>query len=104
MTNPGPWTPPGSPPQTKQRFAILDMLLIIVMIGAAAMCGFALLFAIVESDDQALVISLLFLATVILSGLGRVVVHIAQTLDRIAAGAAAGRAMGEWHAGGRPTP
>ena len=91
MTNPGPWTPTGTPPQTKPRFEILDMLLIIVMIGTAAMCGFALLFALIEGDGQAFVISLLFLATVILSGLGRVVVHIAQTLDRIAAGGPRGR-------------
>lgn len=91
MTTPGPWTPTNTPAQTKPRFAILDTLLIIGMLGASAMCAFALLFALIESDEQAFVISLIFLATVILAGLGRVVVHIAQTLDRIAAGVAAGR-------------
>lgn len=84
MTNPGPWTPAGTTPQTKQSFGTLDILLILAMIVSGLMFAFALFFGINEGDDQALVISGLSLTVLILSSLGRVVIHIAQTLDRMA--------------------
>lgn len=85
MTNPGPWTPPGSPPQTKQRFEILDMGMILVMIAAGLMFAIAAIFVVMDSEPESFMAAGASLTVLILASLGRVVIHMAQTLDRIAA-------------------
>ncbi|MGW8593250.1 hypothetical protein ACWGLC_16285 [Dietzia sp. NPDC055877] len=85
MTNPGPWTPPGSQPQNKQRFEILDMAMILVMIAAGLMFAIAAIFVVMDSEPESFMAAGGSLTVLILAGLGRVVIHMAQTLDRIAA-------------------
>ena len=91
MTNPGPWTPdqrrsvnPGPQQGRNPVFTNLDSVLIVVMVLSGLVFVIATIGAIADDHAGALMIAGLGLTITILCGLGRVVIHIAQTLDRIA--------------------
>ena len=90
MTNPGPWTPPGTqaqPQASKPAFQILDMGLTLVMIAAGLMFAIAAIFVVMDSEPESFMAAGASLTVLILASIGRVVIHVAQTLDRIAADA-----------------
>lgn len=107
MTNPGPWTPPGTqaqPQAPKSAFQILDMGLTLVMIAAGLLFVFAGIFVVTDGDPEAAMFAGGGLSILLLAGVGRVLVHIARTLDRMAVDAREVRGIGEWwlsHGGGR---
>lgn len=84
MTNPGPWIPAGTAPAAKPRFDGLDSILIVVMALAGFVFVAAVFFAFADGDDGAFAVAGLSLMIAIMCGLGRVIIHIAQTLDRMA--------------------
>ena len=81
----GPWTPTNTPARTKQSFAILDTVLLVVIALALGLAGFAILFILIEGGDpESFGVLGGGIVTAIMAELGRVIIHIAQTLDRIA--------------------
>ena len=94
MTNPGPWTHPGAKATT--RFSGLDAALLVVMIVSGIVFVFGVIVAFADDSPESFMIAGLGLTTVILCGLGRVMIHIAQTLDGMAADAREIRGISEW--------
>lgn len=103
MTNSGPWTAEGA--KTSTRFSGLDSALVLVMIVAGLILVFGVIIAFADNDPGSFTVAGLGLTTMIMCGLGRVLIHIAQTVDQIAADAKEVRGIGEWwlsHGAGTP--
>lgn len=94
MANPGSWTPPG--PQPSTRFSGTDIALQIFMVVAGLVLVFSVIVALAEGSPEAFVAAVMSVTTSILCALGRVVIHIARTLDQIGADAREVRAISEW--------
>ena len=85
MTNSGPWTPPGAPPQAVERFRILDIVLLLVLLVAMALAALGLLVVVIDGDPEAWIAVGGGAMTVITAALGRVMIQMARTLDLMAA-------------------
>lgn len=115
MTNPSPWAPDGqnsavAGPDTRSGFRGLDTTLTVLAIIAGISLVISVVVAFADSDPVAFMAAGSSLMIMILCGLGRVVIHMAQTLDRIAVDAREVRGISEWqmrhegNAGGLASP
>ncbi len=91
MTQPGPWTRhqrhmvhSDTLEGGSRRFATLDAGLTLVMILSAFVFVFGTIFAVAGDHTESFLIGGMGLVTMILCGMGRVLIHIAHTVDRIA--------------------
>lgn len=91
MTQPGPWTPDQRqtvhsdfPQRGSHRFSTLDAGLTLVMILSAFVFVFGTIFAVAGDHAESFLIGGMGLVAMVMCGMGRVLVHIAHTVDRIA--------------------
>lgn len=96
MTNPGPWPSPNSESAAGRSFNGLDNALMLIMIVAGLMLVLGVVVAFGDENPAAFAVAVMGLMTMIMCGLGRVVIHMSQTLDRIALDARELRGIEEW--------